>query len=280
MDKIRIKGLELFCNHGVFPEENRLGQKFIVSAVLDTDIRKAGKTDRMEDSVHYGEVCQTIKESMEQNTFHLLERAAEFVCEKLLLKYPLIKKITLTIEKPWAPIGMPLDTVSVKITRKWHRVYLGIGSNVGDREGYLKEAVKALNAEEDVKVLKISQFIETKPYGYLDQGDFLNGCLEVTTLKTPYELLDFLHKVEKEAGRERRIHWGPRTLDLDILFYDKLILEEDDLVIPHKEIEKRAFVLEPLREIAPNFRHPITGLSIENMCECILVNDVTPTFPK
>lgn len=265
MDKIIIEGLELFCNHGVFPEENRLGQKFVVSAILYTDTRKAGKTDGLEFSIHYGEAAMKIKEWMEGNTFALIERAAEFVCEKLLLEYPLLKQVTLKLEKPWAPVGLPLKTVGVEITRGWHEAYLSIGSNMGDKEAQLKFAIEELNRAMDTKVTAVSDFIVTEPYGYTEQDEFLNGCLKVKTLKTPFELLDFIHEIEQKAGRERKIHWGPRTLDLDILFYDKLILEEDTLIIPHKEIEKRQFVLEPLVQIAPNFIHPLLNLSIEKM---------------
>lgn len=269
MDQIRIEKLEVFANHGVFPEENVLGQKFIVSATLYTNTRKSGQSDKISDAIHYGNVCHRIKELMENNTFKLLEKAAEFICEKLLLEYDMLQKITLTIQKPWAPIMLPLETVSVEITREWHRVYLGIGSNMGERETYLNDAVKALDAEPDIIVKRVSDWIVTKPYGYVEQEDFLNGCIEIRTLKLPYELLEFLHKIEHAAGRKRIVRWGPRTLDLDILFYDKLIMEEDDLVIPHKEIEKREFVLKPLCQIAPNFRHPINHLSVENMYELL-----------
>ncbi|MDO4554908.1 MAG: 2-amino-4-hydroxy-6-hydroxymethyldihydropteridine diphosphokinase, partial [Lachnospiraceae bacterium] len=191
------------------------------------------------------------------------------ICEKLLCQYKRLEKITLTIEKPWAPVLLPLKTVSVTITRQWHKVYLGIGSNMGDRKKYLEDAVQFLKEESDIRDVKVSKWIETEPYGYEEQECFLNGCIYLLTLKQPYELLDFLHEIENRAGRKRTIHWGPRTLDLDILFYDKLIMEEEDLIIPHKEIEKRAFVLEPLRELAPAFHHPITGLSIEKMCELL-----------
>ncbi len=265
MDKIIIEGLELFCNHGVFPEENTLGQKFVVSAILYTDTRKAGKTDALKYSVHYGEAALKIKGWMENNTFALIERAAEYVCEKLLLEYPLLQQVTLKLEKPWAPVGLPLKTVGVEITRGWHEAYLSIGSNMGDKKAHLDFAVEQLSNEEDTKVLAVSDYIVTEPYGYTEQDEFLNGCLKIKTLKTPYELLDFIHEIEQGAGRERLIHWGPRTLDLDILFYDKQVLEEEDLIIPHKEIEKRQFVLEPLVQIAPNFVHPLCNLSIEKL---------------
>lgn len=272
MDCIIIEGLELFCNHGVFSEENVLGQKFLVSAKLYTDTRKAGKTDDLTASIHYGEAAARIKEILEMNTYKLIERAAEVVCENLLLTYPLLSKVTLRLDKPWAPVGLPLKTVAVEITRQWHEVYLSIGSNMGDKEKYLKDAIKTLDSAPDCRVEKVSDLIVTEPYGYTEQDKFLNGCLKLSTLKTPHELLDFLHEVERGAGRERKIHWGPRTLDLDILFYDKRILEEDDLIIPHKEMEKRQFVLEPLVQIAPNFRHPVSNLTIERLYENLTKN--------
>ena len=107
----------------------------------------------------------------------------------------------------------------------------------------------------------------TPPYGVTDQPDFLNGCLKLRTLLYPYELLAELNRIEKEAGRERIIHWGPRTLDLDIIFYDDLISQEDELCIPHVEMHKRSFVLEPLEEIAPYKRHPGNGKTVRQMLE-------------
>ena len=100
-----------------------------------------------------------------------------------------------------------------------------------------------------------------------DQPDFLNACLKMRTLLYPEELLKELNRIEKEAGRERIIHWGPRTLDLDILLYDDIVLEEDDLCIPHVEMHKRSFVLEPLAEIAPYKRHPVYGKTVREMLE-------------
>ena len=117
------------------------------------------------------------------------------------------------------------------------------------------------------KVEKVSGFITTPPYGVTDQPDFLNGCLRMKTLYYPKELLRELNRIEKEAGRERIIHWGPRTLDLDIIFYDDLISQEDDLCIPHVEMHKRSFVLEPLEEIAPYKRHPGNGKTVRQMLE-------------
>ena len=144
-DEIRIEDLEVFANHGVFPEENTLGQKFVVSAVLFTDTRMAGKTDDLTASIHYGEVSAFITEFLQKNTYQLLERAAEELAEALLLEWDRIEKISIEIKKPWAPVRLPLKTVSVKIERGWHTVYIALGSNIGDSKMYLDNAVKALN---------------------------------------------------------------------------------------------------------------------------------------
>ena len=100
-----------------------------------------------------------------------------------------------------------------------------------------------------------------------DQDNFLNGCLELETLLPPEELLEELNRIESEAGRERKVHWGPRTLDLDIIFYDDLIVQETELCIPHVDMQRRSFVLEPLAQIAPYKRHPVYGKTVKEMLE-------------
>ena len=264
-DEIKIEDLEVFARHGVFPEENALGQKFLVSAVLYTDTRRAGKTDDLSASIHYGEVSAFIERFLREHTFKLLERAAEALAEEMLLTIGGLRKVSLEIKKPWAPIGLPLKTVSVKIERGWHTAYIALGSNMGDRKAYLEDAVRKLDQVKECAVKKVSDLIETPPYGVTDQDDFLNGCLELETLLYPEELLDELHRIEREAGRERILRWGPRTLDLDIIFYDDLVWQQADLCIPHVEMHKRKFVLAPLSQIAPYKRHPVYGKTVHEM---------------
>lgn len=268
-DQIKITDLEVFANHGVFPEENKLGQKFLISAVLYTDTRKAGKTDDLTASIHYGEVSAFITKYMKEHTYQLLERVAETLAEEMLKSISGLCKIDLEIKKPWAPVGLPLKTVSVKISREWHTTYIALGSNIGDSETYLNEAVEKIGQIPTCTVEKVSSYLVTEPYGVTDQPDFLNACLKMRTLLYPEELLKELNRLEKEAGRERIIHWGPRTLDLDILLYDDIVLEEDNLCIPHVEMHKRSFVLEPLAEIAPYKRHPVYGKTVREMLEKI-----------
>lgn len=267
MDQITIQNLQVFAHHGVFPEETVLGQKFLVTAKLGLDTREAGRTDDLTRSVHYGEVSQEIITFLQDNTYQLIETAAEKLAEHLLLTYELLETVTLEIQKPWAPVGLPLDTVSICITRGWHTAYLALGSNLGDKQAYLDGAVTFLGERRDVRIERVSAYRTTEPYGVTDQDDFLNGCMRIQTLLTPYELLDVLHQAEQQAGRRRLRHWGPRTLDLDILFYDDLILSEEDLVIPHPEIAKRSFVLEPMAEIAPYLAHPLRKKTMRELLD-------------
>ncbi len=264
-DRIHIRNLEVFGRHGVFPEENRLGQKFTINAVLYISTREAGLKDDLTKSVHYGEVSHYLTSYMKEHTCQLIEAAAEQMVRAVLLRFPAVEKVTLELSKPWAPIGLPLEAVSVEITRGWHRAYIAVGSNLGDREGYICRGIQSLNAREDCVVERVSGLIVTKPYGVEEQPDFLNGMIEVRTLLFPEELLDALHSVEQEADRERKIHWGPRTLDLDIIFYDDCVVDMERLSIPHPDMGNREFVLKPLAELAPYLRHPLTGKTVGQM---------------
>lgn len=262
MDRITISNLEVFAYHGVLKEETALGQKFLVSAELYTDISEAAKEDDISKSINYASVCKSIDFYLKEHTFKLIETTADRLAEYLLKTYERVEKIKIEVKKPWAPILMTLDTVSVIVERGWHNAYLGIGSNLGDKEANLKEAIRLLEEDEDSSVIRISSFIVTKPVGTVEQDDFLNGALHVRTLKSPAELLELIAKIEKALKRERIIHWGPRTIDIDILLYDKEIIQTKDLTIPHPELTNREFVLEPLSEIAPWLKHPILGKSI------------------
>lgn len=264
-DRISIKGLEILANHGVFPEENKLGQKFVINVELYVDTRAAGLTDNLEQSVNYGTVCHQINDFLTANTYKLIERCAEELATHLLVSNSLVHEIDVEIEKPWAPIGLPLETVSVKIHRAWHDVAIALGSNMGDTKKYLDDAVQKIDELKNTKVIKVADYITTKPYGGVEQDDFLNSAMLIRTLFTPNELLNELHKIENEAGRERTIHWGPRTLDLDILLYDDLVMETNDLTIPHVELHLRDFVLKPLVQIAPWLRHPVYGETMAQM---------------
>lgn len=269
MDEIRIDNLEVFAHHGVFPEETQSGQNFYVNAVLYSSFRMAADTDELQYSTHYGEVCHFITSWMQENTFKLIETVVERLAKEILLKFDLISKISLEIKKPHAPIGLPFESVSVKVERGWHTVYLAVGSNLGDKEEYIRQGIWKLQKHPQICVERVSELLVTEPYGGVAQDEFLNGAIRIKTLLTPKELLTELHQIEAEAGRERKVHWGPRTLDLDIIFYDKLVYEDDELIMPHIDMQNRYFVLKPLSEIAPNMRHPILGKTVSEMLAAV-----------
>ena len=132
MDQIQIKDLECYSHHGVLKEENVLGQKFLVSATMYCDTKKAGLTDELAYSVNYAEAAHLIYEHMQENQYQLLETIAEKLADLLLHAYPCLEQVDISVKKPWAPILLPLDTVSVTISRKWEKVYVCVGSNMGD----------------------------------------------------------------------------------------------------------------------------------------------------
>ena len=257
MDKIYLKNVEFFANHGVFQEEKNLGQKFILDIELTLDLRKAGVTGDLTKSVHYGDLCHGIEKVFKEKSYDLIETAAEKVAEYVLLNYELVNSVKIKLKKPWAPIGRHLDYAAVEIERKWHRAYLSIGSNIGDKEKNLNEAIEQLRKDENIEVLEVSAFLKTEPWGVLEQDDFLNGALIIKTLLNPQELMKKLLDIELEMKRERIIKWGPRIIDLDIIFYDDLISDDDFVTLPHPRMEEREFVLIPLNEIAPNKLHPL-----------------------
>lgn len=272
MDEIRIENLEVYAYHGVYEEENRKGQPFFVNMVLYSSLREAGKTDELEKSTNYGEVCHFVNEWMKKHTVKLIETVAEELAKGILHEFPLIDSLDIEVRKPEAPIGLPFDCVSVKLHRGWHTAYVAIGSNLGDKENYVEVGINALKEAEDICVTKVADVITTKAYGVEEQPDFLNSVIELRTLLDPQELLDKLHEIENNAGRERNLRWGPRTLDLDIVFYDDLVMESETLIIPHVDMENREFVLEPMVQLAPWKRHPILHKTMEQLLQALQVN--------
>ena len=146
------------------------------------------------------------------------------------------------------------------------RIYLSLGSNIGDREANLRKAVELLEAL-DVHVLRASRIYETEPVDYVDQAWFLNQVVEAETALFPMQLLTRIARIERELGRTRTVPKGPRTLDIDILFYAEAVVRTARLEIPHPRMAERRFVLLPLAELAPDLRHPVTRLSVRQMLQ-------------
>ena len=148
---------------------------------------------------------------------------------------------------------------------KGHVVYIGLGSNLGDRVAYLRDAVQRLSAI--IRVERVSQLYVAAPLGYVRDDAYINAVLKGTTTMTPSELLEMLQSIELAMGRRPGVQFGPRPIDLDLLFYDSIQMETLKLTIPHPRMAQRAFVLKPLAEIAPNLMHPVLYYTISQLLQ-------------
>lgn len=155
-----------------------------------------------------------------------------------------------------------------------HIVYIALGTNLGDRSTNLRVAIEAMPPE--IHVLAESHVYETPPWGYEDQPAFLNMVIKAETELGPEALLKYLKQLEVELGREQNFRWGPRLIDLDILFYDDLVINTPPLVIPHPRLHERAFVLVPLADVAADLVHPLLG---ERVWELLQRTDVSGIKP-
>lgn len=262
MDKISLVDLGIFAHHGVFDFEKENGQTFIVSCECLLDTHEAGTSDNLDASLDYGSLAHRLTALFQEETFDLIEAAAEHCAGALLHEFSLIRSLTLTIKKPSAPVNLPLAYPAVTITRGWTPAILALGSNIEPRQEHLDAALALLSEHPDIRCLRVAPWIETDPVGYTDQDRFLNGAVLIETLLTPHELLDAIHDIEAARKRERIIHWGPRTLDIDIIYYGDLLLTSDDLTIPHPLCMERAFVMEPVIAIAPYWIDPRYGKAV------------------
>lgn len=143
--------------------------------------------------------------------------------------------------------------------------YIGIGSNLGDALRNCKDAIKAISLIDEIQLTATSSFYSSEPVGIENQNWFVNAVIEIKTTLPASDLLHILQNIENVMGRKREIKGGPRTIDLDLLFYNQDIINERDLIVPHPEIHKRRFVLEPLNEIASYFIHPAFGISVRGL---------------
>ena len=252
MDQIEIRNWRSLTVIGALEHEQLAPQPVEVDATLFVDLEDAGTTDDLTATVHYGEVMDAFAK-VTADRHVLLERLAHRLTQAALA-FPLVQEVDLVVRKLRPPVPHDVENTAVRLHRRrmieqadgGHEAILAIGSNLGDREAFLRMAVAELGAARQ------SQVWETEPVGGPEhQGPYLNMVVAVHTDLDPFALLRRCHRVERLAGRVRDVRWGPRTLDIDVLFYDDATIETPELTVPHPRVAERRFVLAPLAEVAP-----------------------------
>lgn len=252
MNTIKIRGLEVMASHGVHDFEKKEKHPFIFDADIGTDFFKGAMNDDLEGTVSYSSVCKLITGIAQDNVFNLIEKLAYECAFSLMETFAAINKITLTVWKPEAPMKRRFENVGVTVELERETAYLSLGSSMGDRKGYLGKALKLLNETRGIEVLKVSDYLETQPYGGIAKNVFLNCAAKISTFLTPHQLLDKIHEIENECQRTRTVHWEDRTLDIDIIFFGGKQICDETLTIPHPDYSNRDFVKIPLKQIAPH----------------------------
>jgi len=309
MFKIKIKDLKLFGYHGVKQEEKTSGQNFLFNISIDIARHSFKKNrsyqDNILDTVNYSEIITLIKEINSNNRFNLLETFCQVLAERIISYSLLILKVKVSIEKISPPIKESIGSVGVEFelernpnscqsnygyesetsrsaknvnaALKKSIVFLSLGSNLGDREKNLRNAVEKLRANQNLDIISVSSIYETEPMYVENQEYFYNIVLkaDVKNAYTAFELLGYTKKIEFDLGRKSTyVRYGPRKIDIDILTFNELKIDSGLLELPHPRIFERNFVLIPLSEIAPDFIIKDKNIS-DYICQCNFKEKVT-----
>ena len=254
-DRIELTGLRAVGTIGVLPEERSRRQPFEVDLVLHVDVRKAGRSDDLDQTVDYGSAISMARKVVESEPAQLLERVATRIAEEIL-GLARVDAVEVVIRKLRPPVPEDIQSTAVRITRRradMHTrprplttAYVALGSNLGDRRDHLRFGVDNLPG-----VTALSGVYETAPVGGPEQGPYLNMVARLETELDPFALLETCLAIERGAGRERIVRWGARTLDLDVLLWGDATIGSTELTVPHPRMWERRFVLQPLSDLAP-----------------------------
>jgi len=281
MFKIFVKNLKLYGYHGVRELEKNDGQYFLFSIeVLIEDSDYSGR-DKLENTLSYSDVIREVKRINKTEKYDLLETFSQVLANRIMELSGLVRKVNIRIEKPSPPIDEKLDTVGVEYvldkdgsrpvktgklkpgntkkskTGDSNTVYLSLGSNMGNRKINLKKALKLLKGNPGIDIENISSLYETEPMYVEDQKSFYNIVVRASIESTmgPFELLGSIKAIEYGLGRRKvGTRYGPRLIDIDILYFGDEVIKSEILEIPHPKIIERKFVLLPLSEIAPDIK--------------------------
>jgi len=296
-DKILIEGLKAWGKHGVFDFEKQYAQAFIIDLEIEAEISKSYLSDKLEDTVNYADVYDIVKAVIETQSYRLLERLAYVIIEKIFLHDTRIQRIKIRVIKDRAPLSGQVDSTGVEIEKsreeisiqntdiktnttpkidtntntetEGYKAVLALGSNIGDRYQNLQKALEMLADSTGISILNKSNLYETEPVGYAEQEKFYNAAILIETTLNPFELYNKVKDIEDNLGRKKTFRWGPRLIDIDIIAYERCVINTKGLTLPHKEYMQRAFVLKPLSDMPDAVE--VAGLNmtlIEKMTAC------------
>lgn len=250
-DRIFVSNLCIQGHHGVNEEERILGQKFFVDIEVRMDARPAATQDDYEKAICYATLCDIAQKVSDAGPYRLIETLAEKIIDAILEHFQSARAVKVAVRKPGAPIAASFETVGVELERhRQQSVGFSFGSNVGEKSSQIRAALAFLEAVPGIEISKISSLYKTPPWGNEDQDWFVNACAIGTTSLTPHEILRACKEIEVQLGRVPGERWGPRLIDIDLLFLGDETLKSIALSLPHPELFNRAFVVIPLEEIA------------------------------
>ncbi|WP_375406417.1 2-amino-4-hydroxy-6-hydroxymethyldihydropteridine diphosphokinase [uncultured Amnibacterium sp.] len=265
-DRILLSGVRAVGRHGVLPEERANGQEFVVDLELWLDLGVAAATDRVAASVHYGELAEQVAAAISGDPVDLIETLAQRIAD-VALGNDLVDRVIVTVHKPTAPIAVPFTDVAVRIDRARstpsEHVVIALGTNLGDRDTTLDDAITALGRLPGLLIDAVSPVHET--VAVTEHGPdpsrprYGNRVAVGRTDLEPRDLLTALLRIERAFGRVRAERWGDRTLDLDLVVQGDRRIDEPGLVLPHPRAHERAFVLLPWLEAEPDAVLPGRG---------------------
>ena len=259
---INIKDLEIYSYIGAHKEEQILGQKILISVEISINDTKQlpnvnyiiNNDEQSLDnhiSLNYSTLIKEINHFVLSVNYLYIEELANNLALKIINKYRYIDYVNVKISKPHVPIKYHYNEISVSKSYQWHEVFLSLGANIGNAYQTLLNVFNDLKINKFLNDVIMTDIIKTEPYGNKNQNYFFNSVVKCKTYLSPKQLLIFINNIENKYGRQRLEHWGPRTCDIDILFYDNLIISTDELTIPHYDMHNRYFVLFPLSQLCP-----------------------------
>lgn len=260
MDCIKIQQLEVFGHHGCKENEKTNGQKFHIDMDLYDDIERAGIEDDLDVAMNYASICRFVQKFVAENCYNLMETIAEKTTQAILKEFPRIREMNFAITKLASPDNVTFKNVTISVHRGWKKVYLSIGTN-GDEE-LINQAIDCLYDDGAVRILAVSNYVQTPFKTSEGIMNLLHGCLEIETLYSPKQLQNCLRNTENEIAISP-CHDG--QAEINIVFYDNEVIQDGEIVIPLLDVHKKEYILEPLNQIAPYAIHPIFRKTVSQM---------------